>query len=104
LEEAIRASGSVGAALESLRRAGYCRLRPIEVKPLHPLAALIAAYHLGDPIGPGDAWRPWKRKAAAKAEAATVRRQLARHIPIDGGAPAAPPAKPAAASRSHAPV
>jgi phosphatidylserine/phosphatidylglycerophosphate/cardiolipin synthase-like enzyme len=104
LEEAIRTAGSVGGALESLRKGGYCRLRPIELKPLHPLAAFIAAYHLGDPVGPGDAWRPWKRSAAAKAEAVAVRRQLARHTPIDGGSPVAPRAKPAAASRSRAPA
>jgi phosphatidylserine/phosphatidylglycerophosphate/cardiolipin synthase-like enzyme len=68
--EAIRAAGSVGEALETLRANGYCRLRPIELTPLNPLAALIAAYHLGDPIGPGDSWRPWKRKKAVAATAA----------------------------------
>jgi hypothetical protein len=49
-------------------------LRPLEPKPLKPLAAFIAAYHLGDPIGPGDAWRPWRRGRAAAKEAAAVRR------------------------------
>ena len=69
MEEAIEQVGGVGAALEALRNAGYCRLRPIEPKPLHPLAALIATYHLGDPVGPADSWRPWKRRSAAAAEA-----------------------------------
>lgn len=77
LEEAIRKAGSVGAALEVLRTAGYCRLRPITPKPLHPLAAFIATYHLGDPIGPRDAWRPWRRRAMLKAESRVGRRQAA---------------------------
>jgi phosphatidylserine/phosphatidylglycerophosphate/cardiolipin synthase-like enzyme len=70
VEEAIEGSGSVGKALESLRGAGLCRLRPIEPKPLGPLAAFIAAYHLGDPVGPRDSWRPWRRRKAALAEGA----------------------------------
>jgi len=73
MEEAIKRTGGVGAALEILRNSGYCRLRPIEPKPLKPLAAFIAAYHLGDPIGPNDAWRPWKRRKALAAEAVRSR-------------------------------
>ncbi|HEY2358956.1 MAG TPA: phospholipase D-like domain-containing protein [Phenylobacterium sp.] len=75
MEEAMRRTGSVGGALEILRQNGYCRLRPIAPEPLKPLAALIAAYHLGDPVGPDDAWRPWKRRKAAAAEARTSRNQ-----------------------------
>jgi phosphatidylserine/phosphatidylglycerophosphate/cardiolipin synthase-like enzyme len=75
LKAAIKRAASVGEALERLRTNGYCRLRPITPKPLHPLAALIASHHLGDPIGPGDSWRPWKRRRAAKNEAASARRQ-----------------------------
>ena len=74
LKAAIKRAASVGEALEQLRNNGYCRLRPIPPAPLKPLAAFIAAHHLGDPIGPQDAWRPWKRRAAAKAEAAKARR------------------------------
>jgi phosphatidylserine/phosphatidylglycerophosphate/cardiolipin synthase-like enzyme len=73
MEAAILRLGSVGAALEELRNSGYCRLRPIEPKPLLPLAAFIAAFHLGDPVGPKDSWRPWKRRKAASAEVAIVR-------------------------------
>ena len=78
LKTAIKRTASVGEALEHLRTNGYCRLRPIALKPLHPLAAFIAAHHLGDPIGPRDSWRPWKRRAAAKGEAATARRTVGR--------------------------
>jgi phosphatidylserine/phosphatidylglycerophosphate/cardiolipin synthase-like enzyme len=72
LEQAIQLAGSVGGALEQLRNAGYCRLRPVELTPLNPLAAFIAAYHLGDPVGPADAWRPWKRSAALAKQARRV--------------------------------
>ncbi|WP_426032583.1 phospholipase D-like domain-containing protein [Caulobacter sp. DWP3-1-3b2] len=74
LKAAIKGAASVGEALDCLRNAGYCRLRPIAPAPLKPLAAFIAAHHLGDPIGPEDSWRPWKRRPAAKAEAAKARR------------------------------
>ena len=78
MEDAIHAAGGVGAALETLRTAGYCRLRPIKSEPLKPLEAFIAAHHLGDPIGPGDSWRPWKRRAKATAERRAVRKQIAK--------------------------
>jgi len=75
LEAAIAKEGGVGPALEALRTAGYCRLRPIVPEPLGPLAAFVAAFHLGDPIGPRDSWRPWKRRRMARAEAAEAREQ-----------------------------
>ncbi len=78
IADAIRKRGGVGKALEALRANGYCRLRPIEPKPLKPLAALIAAFHLGDPVGPGDSWRPWKRKKALDAAAAAARKVAAK--------------------------
>ncbi len=81
MEAAIRSAGGVGAALESLRDSGYCRLRPIPPEPLRPLAAFVAANHIGDPFGPGDSWRPWKRRRAARAEAATVRALKPAHDP-----------------------
>jgi len=74
MDEAIRKAGGVGATLEMLRTNGYCRLRPIEPKPLMSLAAFIAAYHIGDPFGPSDSWRPWKRRKAASKEAGAARR------------------------------
>ena len=73
LEDAIAQASSVGAALESLRNHGYCRLRPLEPRPLKPLAAFVAAYHLGDPVGPKDSWRPWRRHDAAVREAMIAR-------------------------------
>ncbi|MEO7026817.1 MAG: hypothetical protein ABI056_04600, partial [Caulobacteraceae bacterium] len=53
-----------------LRNAGYARLRPIELKPVKGLAAMIAAYHVGDPFTPADSWRPWRRKVMSRKAAA----------------------------------
>ncbi len=74
MARAIREAGGVGAALERFRLAGYCRLRPLQPKPLDPLAAFISAYHLGDPVGTTDSWRPWKRKRLIAAEQRRVAR------------------------------
>ncbi|MGZ6049742.1 MAG: phospholipase D-like domain-containing protein [Phenylobacterium sp.] len=67
VEAAIRKAGGVGAGLEALRNAGYARLRPVELQPVTGLAAVIAAYHLGDPFSPVDALRPWRRKALSES-------------------------------------
>ena len=72
----IAKSGSVGVALETLRTGGYARLRPIEPKPVHGLEAFIARNHLGDPVGPEDSWRPWKRRKALVAQGARARRLI----------------------------
>jgi phosphatidylserine/phosphatidylglycerophosphate/cardiolipin synthase-like enzyme len=97
MEEAIHKTGSVGAALEILRANGYCRLRPIEPEPLKPLAAFIAAFHLGDPVGPTDSWRPWKRKRAGAAEAAGVRKAVGK-----SGTPAVAPISRSSSSKRAA--
>jgi phosphatidylserine/phosphatidylglycerophosphate/cardiolipin synthase-like enzyme len=80
MEDAIHEAGGVGAALEQLRNAGYCRLRPIKSAPLQPVAAFIATFHLGDPIGPADAWRPWKRRRSDAKERRIVRKQAASSV------------------------
>ncbi|HEX3917444.1 MAG TPA: phospholipase D-like domain-containing protein [Caulobacteraceae bacterium] len=67
VDDAIRAAGSVGAALEQLRNAGYAKLRPIQLPPVKGLAAVIAAYHFGDPFSPADSARAWRRKALSRA-------------------------------------
>ena len=95
MEEAMAKSGSVDAGLEMLRNHGYCRLRPIERKPLKPLAAFIAAYHLGDRVGPRDAWRPWKRHAAVAHEANIARKAAAQATPTARSLPNAAPAEAA---------
>jgi hypothetical protein len=37
-----------------------------------PLASLIAAYHLGDPLDASDSWRPLLRRRRLKAESERV--------------------------------
>jgi phosphatidylserine/phosphatidylglycerophosphate/cardiolipin synthase-like enzyme len=76
--EAMTKAGGVGPAIESLRAQGLCRLRPIPVTPLKPFATLIATFHLGDPVGPRDSWRPWRRRVSLKAELKTVVAALKR--------------------------
>lgn len=74
VDRAARSEGGIGAGIEALRRRGRCRLRPIEPTSLNPLAAFVATFHVGDPVGARDAWLPWLRRAAAKqalAQAAT---------------------------------
>lgn len=68
IDDAITTEGGVFRAIESLRQAGHQRLRPILPKPLAPPAALIAAWHIGDPMGPADSFRPWKRRRAIERE------------------------------------
>jgi len=88
MDDEIVSAGAVGAAVERLRTSGYCRLRPLAVTKLNPLEAFIAAYHLGDPIGPDDAWRPWKRRAALVADADGAReRAKRRRTQLDGAQP-----------------
>jgi len=76
LECAVKAEGGLGAGIDALRARGHCRLRPIASEPLKPLAATIATFHIGDPVGARDSWRPWRRRAAAKHELARVAANL----------------------------
>jgi phosphatidylserine/phosphatidylglycerophosphate/cardiolipin synthase-like enzyme len=57
---AIQRHGGLIAGIEALNRHG--RLKPIQPLKMGAFTSLIAAYHLGDPVGVGDAWRPWRRK------------------------------------------
>ncbi|MDB5448341.1 MAG: hypothetical protein JWQ97_3658, partial [Phenylobacterium sp.] len=71
VEAAARKAGGVGHGVEALRNAGYVRLRPILLPEVKGLAALIAAYHVGDPFSPRDSWRCWRRRT--ESETAKVR-------------------------------
>jgi phosphatidylserine/phosphatidylglycerophosphate/cardiolipin synthase-like enzyme len=72
VDDAIASEGGVGRAVESLRQAGCHRLRPIAPRPLAAPAALIAKWHIGDPMGPADSFRPWKRRRALDRECAAA--------------------------------
>ena len=73
---AAHKAGSIGRGVEAMRLAGYTRLRPIEPKPLGPLPAFIATFHIGDPASPQDSWRPWRRRAQLKADLARAAKTL----------------------------
>jgi len=78
MEAALAGEGSVGAALEALRKSGHCRLLPIEPVKLGPLASFIAAFHVGDPVTPADSWRPVKRRRDLDAEVSALAARLRR--------------------------
>jgi len=54
----------LAAAIHKLDDPDHRLMRPLEPKPIGPLAAMIARFHLGDPNGVEDSWRPWRREAA----------------------------------------
>ncbi len=76
LERTVKSAGGIGAAIEALRARGHCRLRPIKSEALKPFAATIATFHIGDPVGASDSWRPWRRRTAAKHELQRVVSEL----------------------------
>lgn len=76
VEAATAKAGSLGAAIAILQAGGLPRLQRLEPQKLGPLATFIAAYHIGDPIGGADAWRPWRRRRAMTAKLAEQKRRL----------------------------
>ena len=69
---AIGRHGGLIRAIESINNHG--RLRPIETLTLGRVASFVAAYHLGDPTGVEDAWRPFKRKRYLDERIRTIAR------------------------------
>ncbi len=61
--EATAAAGSLAGAIERLdaQRGDQRRLVPLLPEPPGLLGRLVSAWQLGDPQGPEDAWRPWRR-------------------------------------------
>jgi phosphatidylserine/phosphatidylglycerophosphate/cardiolipin synthase-like enzyme len=62
VERAAQSAGGLGAAIGVLQSGGPPRLKRLTAKSLGPVATFIASHHIGDPIGPADAWRPWRRR------------------------------------------
>jgi phosphatidylserine/phosphatidylglycerophosphate/cardiolipin synthase-like enzyme len=62
LGEALEQHDSLGAAIDAVNTAASPRLRPMPHIRMGPLAKLIAAFHIGDPIDPRDSWAPWGRR------------------------------------------
>ncbi len=75
IEEAMADGSSLAkaiAALDPQRR----RLRPIPQKPVGGLSSFIAYSHLGDPAGPSDSWRPWRRRSEIRAQLEVLKHEL----------------------------
>ena len=62
VQAAVEAKGSLHGAIGSFDGPGK-RLHPIVVEPVGPFWELVAHLHLGDPAGPIDSWRPWRRRS-----------------------------------------
>jgi phosphatidylserine/phosphatidylglycerophosphate/cardiolipin synthase-like enzyme len=55
------AGGLLGPAIDALNTASPQRLAPLPRVKMGPLAAVVAAYHLGDPVQPSDSFHPLMR-------------------------------------------
>ena len=62
VQAAVDRTGSLNKAIEVLDDGPLRRLRRLGPAPIGPVAGLIAAFHLGDPVSPADSWRPWRRR------------------------------------------
>ncbi len=72
VEELTRRHGLAGAIDRMTDESGG-RLTRLDPEPMGPLASLITAYHIGDPLDPRDSWRPFLRHRRLKAETALLR-------------------------------
>jgi phosphatidylserine/phosphatidylglycerophosphate/cardiolipin synthase-like enzyme len=77
LDAAVAATGSLHGAIESFDGPGR-RLHPIEIKPIGAFWELVAHLHLGDPAGPTDSWRPWRRRSELQAQIKILAQRLER--------------------------
>lgn len=74
-EAAVAQRGSLRAALDDPALVSPSRLCAVLASRRGPLARIIEAWHLGDPVGVEDAWRPWTRRAALRRRRAGDRGQ-----------------------------
>lgn len=62
LENAIRRTGRLFAALDAVTDSKGKRLQPLDSEPLTVIDRLVSRTHLFDPTGVADNWRPWRRQ------------------------------------------
>jgi phosphatidylserine/phosphatidylglycerophosphate/cardiolipin synthase-like enzyme len=67
-----RLTGSLAQGLWALD--GGRRLRPLEARRLSVAGEFIADFHIGDPTGVADSWRPWRRRDGLLTAVRAVRR------------------------------
>jgi phosphatidylserine/phosphatidylglycerophosphate/cardiolipin synthase-like enzyme len=60
LDRALARHRGLIPAIDALNRSG--RLQDIAAPTTGRMTRLVASYHLGDPLGVEDAWRPWRRR------------------------------------------
>ncbi len=72
MDGALEREGRLGAAMEALRAMGFGRLQPITPAVLGPASSFIAAFHLGDPAGADDSFRPLLRRRRLAEEVAEL--------------------------------
>lgn len=83
IEDITREQGLL-AAIQVADHPERTHLIPLEPVKMDPMSAFIAAYHIGDPIDPIDAWRPFLRKRRMQRRIERLRRQLSSpETPID---------------------
>ena len=69
--QAYAERGSLRAVIDDPVLMASPRLCTLVPSHRGPIARLVEAFHLGDPAGSGDAWRPWRRrKVLSRARAA----------------------------------
>jgi phosphatidylserine/phosphatidylglycerophosphate/cardiolipin synthase-like enzyme len=73
LEGALDEHGRLTLAIDAVNVGDSPRLRPMPRPKLGPLARLIAAFHLGDPVSPEDSWRPWARRKLLRRRVEALR-------------------------------
>jgi len=81
VEVLVRDKGLV-RAIDVLAWGSGGRLEPLHGAAPGPLASLVAAYHLGDPLDPSDSWRPLLRRRRVRAEARRIALAAGKSAPL----------------------
>lgn len=74
----VERAGSLISAIDNLDSDARRRLKPLEPRGKSLLSRFVTRYGIGDPAGPHDSWRPWRRDAALREERARL-----RHLALD---------------------
>ena len=92
-DAAVTEHGGVAAAIQALDGPHDRLLRPLDPKPIGPIAGLISRYHLGDPVGTADSWSPWTRRRALRDNEGRMNAHLDHPPPHQGDDAARDPDK-----------
>ena len=76
VEDALSKGMTLGEAITALDDPTKQRLKPIPQKPVTGFPAFVAYSHLGDPAGPGDSWRPWRRRPEIREQLEELKHEL----------------------------